>query len=83
LLQEFHTVIKNWNEKGISTAIGRTARWQPGRNPNPANSNVSDESQNLNGNAINAQDAAKKQSNAVSALKVFIFIKIINDRYLI
>ena len=68
MLQEFHTVIKNWNEKGISTAIGRTvsARWQSGRNPNPTNPNLS-ESQNLNGSAVNAQEAAKKQSNAVSA----------------
>jgi hypothetical protein len=69
LLQEFHTVIKNWNEKGISTAIGRTARWQPGRNPTPTNPNpiasLASE-QNLNGNAVNAQEAAKKQSNTVS-----------------
>jgi hypothetical protein len=67
ILNQMNAVIKGLEEKGVSTTVGRTLRWQPGRNPKPADAATA-------GNSVNAQEMARKQSSAVSSFFVYLLI---------
>lgn len=53
LLREFHVIIKEQDERGVSATVARNIRWGPGRNPT------------LSGNALNAVEAASTQAQTV------------------
>ena len=57
LLQQFHKLIKEQQERGVSTTAGRSIRWQPGRKP----------AESVQGNALNAAETAKRKAAQVSA----------------
>jgi hypothetical protein len=63
ILQEYNSIIKSLEERGVSTSVGRTLRWQPGRNPKPVESGTTTVT---GGNSVNAQEMARKQSSAVN-----------------
>lgn len=53
LQREFHLIIKEQDERGITATVARNVRWGPGRNPS------------LLGNALNAVEAASTRANKV------------------
>jgi hypothetical protein len=63
ILQEYNSIIKSLEERGVSTSVGRTLRWQPGHNPKPVESGTTTVT---GGNSVNAQEMARKQSSAVN-----------------
>lgn len=56
LLQQFHQLIKQQQERGVSSTLGRNIRWQPGRKP----------AESVHGNALNAKEAATRRAGQVS-----------------
>lgn len=66
LLRQFQAVIKAEEDRGVTTAVGRSLRWQPGRNPATTStpSNVLAEP-TLTGNSANAKEVAATEANKV------------------
>lgn len=57
LLQQFHKLVKEQQERGVSTTAGRSIRWQPGRKP----------AESVPGNAFNAAETATRKAAQASA----------------
>ena len=56
LLQQFHKLVKEQQECGVSTTAGRSIRWQPGRKP----------AESVQGNALNAAETTKRKAAQAS-----------------
>jgi len=76
LLEQFNAIIKGQQERGVSATVGRSLRWQPGRNPVAASTqSPSHLPQLVSGNALNAAEVASNQAKQLLTKRTNAFRK--------